>query len=42
MKPLCFKNVNKMQIIRASLTEGKALVRGIFTGACFSKKEIVK
>ncbi len=32
----------KIKIMSVSLAEGKALVRGISTRACFSRKEIVR
>ena len=31
-----------IKIMKVSLAKGKALVRGIFTEACFSEKEIVR
>jgi len=34
------KNENQKYLILAQ--QGKALVRGIFTGACFSEKEIFR
>jgi hypothetical protein len=41
MKPSCLKNTNKSENPRVSfLPIGKALVRGIFTKALLSEKEI--
>ncbi len=43
MKHLYFPNKQiKIKTISVSLAKGKALVRGIFAEACFSKKEIVR
>ncbi len=43
MKHSFFSKIQtQIKIMSVSLAEGKALVRGIFAGACFSKKEIIR